>query len=197
MAQFDFNMYILNVTPDQVLSFSNTLIDGAIHIRITLNPTITSCPYCGGPVKLKEYSSHTFNHLPIAGHPSVIVWRRRRYVCKDCSRSFSETNPFGPETLPRGTELLLLLSCYMPTVSLPSLVIHFPKVLALMNYIPIWLSMAVHILPYLPTTFTDLSVISSRTVPSALFPNTSNRSLWKKGNACDSLPSIFGSHIKT
>ena len=41
MAQFDFNMYILNVTPDQVLSFSNTLIDGAIHIRITLNPTIT------------------------------------------------------------------------------------------------------------------------------------------------------------
>ena len=97
MAQFDFNMYILNVTPDQVQSFSNNLVDGAIHIRITLNPTISSCPYCGGPVKLKEYSSHTFNHLPIAGHPSVIVWRRRRYVCKDCSRSFSETNPFGPE----------------------------------------------------------------------------------------------------
>ncbi len=97
MAQFDFNTYVLNVTQDQVQSVSVTYIDDIIQIHITLKPTVSSCPYCGGPVKLKEYSFHSFNHLPIAGHPSVIVWKRRRYVCKDCRKSFSEQNPFGPE----------------------------------------------------------------------------------------------------
>ena len=97
MAQFDFNTYVLNVTQDQIQSASVAHVDDIIQIHITLKPAVTSCPYCSGPVRLKEYSSHSFNHLPIAGHPSVIVWRRRRYVCKDCWKTFSEPNPFGPE----------------------------------------------------------------------------------------------------
>lgn len=97
MAQFDFNTYVLNVTQDQIQSASVAHVDDIIQIHITLKPTVSLCPYCGDTVRLKEYSSHSFNHLPIAGHPSVIVWRRRRYVCKECWKTFSEPNPFGPE----------------------------------------------------------------------------------------------------
>lgn len=110
MAHFDFNTYILNVTYDQVQSFSNALVDGVIQFRITLNPTVSSCPYCGGPVRLKEYSSHSFNHLPVAGHPSLIVWKRRRYACKDCGRSFSEANPFGPEKFHQSYAVLMSIA---------------------------------------------------------------------------------------
>ena len=35
--------------------------------------------------------------MDIAGIPSVIDWKRTRYICKDCQRTFSETSPFGPE----------------------------------------------------------------------------------------------------
>ena len=175
MAQFDFNMYILNVTPDQVLSFSNTLIDGAIHIRITLNPTIT-------------------------------LWRRRRYVCKDCSRSFSETNPFGPEKYHQSYAVLDSIAADLRNVHLSFKDIaqrHRTSTSLVLLYADSFLAVPRNTLPEslgideIHSNMADLSVISSRTVPSALFPNTSNRSLWKKGNACDSLPSIFGSHIKT
>lgn len=47
--------------------------------------------------KIKDYSSYSYNHLNVAGIPSVIDWTRRRYVCKECGKSFSEPSPFGPE----------------------------------------------------------------------------------------------------
>ena len=72
-------------------------INGIIHIRIKLQPSVDSCIFCGGPVILKDYGHHSFNHLPVFGHSSVIDWIRRRYVCKDCHRTFSEPNSFGPE----------------------------------------------------------------------------------------------------
>ena len=97
MAHFDFNTIILNVADDQIESRTSVMIDGTVHIRVKLIPAVSSCPYCGGPVKLKDYSSHSFNHLPAFGYPTVIDWTRRRYLCKHCGRSFSEPNPFGPE----------------------------------------------------------------------------------------------------
>lgn len=98
MATDDFIMRTLNLTHDQIQSLSTAVIRGnlIIHIQLTALKT-TACPFCGGPVKTKGYSHHEYNHLDIAGTPSRIDWKRRRYVCKDCSRSFSEENPFGPE----------------------------------------------------------------------------------------------------
>ena len=98
MATDDFIMRTLNLTPDQVLFLSTVIINQImiIHIQLKSLPGIT-CPFCGGPVKIKDYSHHSYNHLDIAGTPSRIDWKRRRYVCKDCGRSFSEGNPFGPE----------------------------------------------------------------------------------------------------
>lgn len=98
MATDDFITHTLNLTPDQILFLSTVIIDKTMIIRIQLqSPTGISCPFCGGPVKIKGYTHHSYNHLDIAGTPSKIEWKRRRYVCKDCRRSFPEANPFGPE----------------------------------------------------------------------------------------------------
>ena len=56
-----------------------------------------SCPYCGGKSSGNGTRKRTYNHLPMGGTPSLIIWKRRRYLCNDCGKSFVEDNPFGPE----------------------------------------------------------------------------------------------------
>ena len=98
MATDDFIIHALNLERRQIQTISTFLLKGVLIIFIQL--TIMSgieCPYCGGPVKIKGYSIREYNHLDIAGTPSRIRWKRRRFVCKHCGHSFSEANPFGPE----------------------------------------------------------------------------------------------------
>ena len=97
MAVFDCSTYILNVPQDSIESFSTYRSDNVLHICVRLRPDSPVCPCCGGASKIKGYSSYSYNHLDIAGIPSIIDWKRRRYVCRDCGKSFSEVSPFGPE----------------------------------------------------------------------------------------------------
>ena len=89
----------LNLNDDSIFDIHTVKTnDGFLHIHITLKDTHPLCPYCSGRSTVKGYKTRTYNHLPLAGFPSLIVWNRRRYRCKDCLRTFSEENPFGPET---------------------------------------------------------------------------------------------------
>lgn len=97
MAINDFIISTLNVTDDSIESFSISKTNHILHIAVKLKPSFPSCPCCGGDTKIKGYSNYSYNHLDIAGTQSVIDWRRRRYECKDCGKTFSETSPFGPE----------------------------------------------------------------------------------------------------
>lgn len=97
VANNDFIIISLNLVPNQIHQLSTVMINGIMHIRITLTSTVVCCPYCGGKANIHGYSARTYNHLPIFGHPSVIEWKRRRYRCKDCRMTFMEDNPFGPE----------------------------------------------------------------------------------------------------
>ncbi len=98
MANQDFIMHMLNLKPDQIQLLSVVIIQEIMVIQIQLSAlTGVTCPFCGGPVKIKGYTNHTYNHLDIAGKQSRIDWKRRRYICKDCGRTFMEHNPFGPE----------------------------------------------------------------------------------------------------
>ena len=96
MAIYDFITSTLNVSQDSIESFTTTTIDRTYHLNIKLKPSYPECPFCGGPSKIKGYSNYSYNHMDIAGTPSIIHWKRTRYVCKDCSKSFSEESPFGP-----------------------------------------------------------------------------------------------------
>lgn len=102
----DFIIMTLNISADHVESFNPRKVDGVIYLDITLKPTHPECPYCGGNVVSKGFSEHRYNHLSYGGFPTVIVWKRRRYKCKDCGKSFSEENPFGPENFHQTYALL-------------------------------------------------------------------------------------------
>jgi transposase len=49
------------------------------------------CPYCGGvEVGIKERPRVRVRDLSFAGRVMHLVWRKRRYACRDCGRSFTE-----------------------------------------------------------------------------------------------------------
>lgn len=51
------------------------------------------CPHCGGTdVHIKERPRVRVRDLPIAGRPTRLVWRKRRYRCTECGRTFTETH---------------------------------------------------------------------------------------------------------
>ncbi len=97
MAIDDFITSTLNLASDSIDSFDSVRENNLLRLYITLNDSHPECPYCGGRSKSKGYTVRTYNHLPMGGTPSVIIWKRRRYTCKDCGRTFTESNPFGPE----------------------------------------------------------------------------------------------------
>ena len=89
MAINDFIISTLNVSDDMIFSIDTHKSSDKLHILIKLNDTHPTCPCCGGHTKIKDYSSYSYNHLDVAGIPSIIDWTRRRYVCKECGKSFS------------------------------------------------------------------------------------------------------------
>lgn len=97
MAINDFIISTLNVSDDMIFSIDTHKSSDKLHILIKLNDTHPTCPCCGGHTKIKDYSSYSYNHLDVAGIPSIIDWTRRRYICKECGKSFSEPSPFGQE----------------------------------------------------------------------------------------------------
>ena len=108
MAINDFIISTLNVIDDMIFSIDTHKSSDKLHIIIKLNETHSTCPCYGGYTKIKDYSSYSYNHLDVAGIPSVIDWMRRRYVCKECGKSFSEPSPFGPENF---HQLYAVLQC--------------------------------------------------------------------------------------
>lgn len=97
MANEHFIISTLNIPENRIKDIQVFQLNGVFHFRITLTQEDTRCPFCRGQTSVKEYKQRTYNHLPFAGIPSVIDWQRRRFVCKDCRKTFSESNPFGPE----------------------------------------------------------------------------------------------------
>ena len=46
--------------------------DQKFYIQVELVPEYPECPFCGGKVKIKDHSRYKYNHMDIAGIPSVI-----------------------------------------------------------------------------------------------------------------------------
>lgn len=106
MAINDFITSTLNLKVDQLDAFDCVRKDDILNLYITLRDNHPDCMYCNGKTVGKGYTHRSYNHLPMAGTPSVIKWKRRRYVCKDCGKSFVEDNPFGPEAFHQTYALL-------------------------------------------------------------------------------------------
>lgn len=62
-------------------------------LQVELLARAVTCPRCGGcQLRVKERPRVRVRDLPIAGRPTWLVWRKRRYRCGDCARTFTETH---------------------------------------------------------------------------------------------------------
>jgi transposase len=70
---------------------------GSLELAVELPRVPVACPHCGviGAV-VKERSLVRVRDLPIAGRATVLAWRKRRFFCRACRRSFSERAPALP-----------------------------------------------------------------------------------------------------
>jgi transposase len=66
---------------------------GRLDLEVELCERAASCRHCGGvEVCVKERPRVFVRDLPIAGTVTRLVWRKRRYRCGDCGRTFTETH---------------------------------------------------------------------------------------------------------
>jgi transposase len=64
-----------------------------LDLEVELVARAGCCPYCGrGSVDVKERPAVRVRDLPVAGRVTHLVWRKRRYRCRECRRSFTESH---------------------------------------------------------------------------------------------------------
>ena len=92
---FNFITNLLNIKPKDVKDFKIISLNGETQFHITLFPDEDSCPYCGGKIKGHGYADpKRINHPILTDKNSVIIFKRNRYLCTECLKTFSGKNPF-------------------------------------------------------------------------------------------------------
>lgn len=69
--------------------------DDFIQLCIELPVKEHICPRCGNPTsRVHDYYERSFNHVKVGTTPTKVYYNRRRYLCTNCKKRFSETNSF-------------------------------------------------------------------------------------------------------
>jgi transposase len=85
-----FNLKEEDLEYHQLIHHQNKVI-----VTIQLKRKHIVCPICGGhSIGIKDYRKRTIVHSVLNGVECKLVYRRRRYSCKTCQKSFNEKNPF-------------------------------------------------------------------------------------------------------
>ena len=64
-----------------------------LDLQVELIARAHACPHCGGgELRVKERPLVRVRDLPIAGRSTRLMWRKRRYRCGGCARTFTETH---------------------------------------------------------------------------------------------------------
>jgi transposase len=72
-------------------------VGGQLDLEVELAARAGCCPGCGrGSLEVKERPRVRVRDLPIGGRRTELVWRKRRFVCRSCCRTFTEQHPELP-----------------------------------------------------------------------------------------------------
>ena len=93
----DFTTSVLNLSPSQIESIDTVCSEDRVRIYLKLKNKHPNCPYCAGLSSSKGITDYNFIIPDIAGKSAEVLWKRRRYFCRDCGKTFSEDNIFTPE----------------------------------------------------------------------------------------------------
>lgn len=86
---------ILNIDLKDLEDFLSYSKDGILYHDFTLKRRETLCPNCGSySCNIKEYKVRKIKHSAYNQRNCVLLYHARRFVCKDCGRTFYEPNPF-------------------------------------------------------------------------------------------------------
>ena len=68
-----------------------------LEIEVELTLEAGCCRWCGrASLKVKDRPVVRFRDLPVAGRVTWLLWRKRRFSCEACGRTFTETHPALP-----------------------------------------------------------------------------------------------------
>ena len=74
--------------------FNNTK---TLSIMIELPRKNHICPCCQNKTdKVHDYRNQVIKDIPAFGKPTVLILRKRRYICADCGKRFFEKNTWLP-----------------------------------------------------------------------------------------------------
>ena len=72
-------------------------VGGRLDLEVELAARAGCCPRCGrASLEVKDRPRVRVRDLPIAGRVTYLVWRKRRYRCAACGRTFTESDPELP-----------------------------------------------------------------------------------------------------
>lgn len=91
MIQNDYIINLLNLQ-DKDIVVDNIQCGEVITIFIHKNKAeLVCCNACGSVnIAINCYVPRTIKYLKIAGFKSIIKYRQKRYICKDCKKTFNE-----------------------------------------------------------------------------------------------------------
>ena len=94
--------------------------DSFLKIFIQSRPSVQICPVCGCKTRrIHDYRSQQIRDIPSQGKHVFLILRKRRYVCPDCGRRFTESYSFLPSYHRRTKRLsFYLVSLLRQTFSL-------------------------------------------------------------------------------
>ena len=95
LPQTDFITALFNVHPDEIESLETFKQDSTFHYHIRLKLKKLTCPYCSESSISHGQKERIIHHPNLIDFDGVIHYYARRYICKDCQRTFFETNPFS------------------------------------------------------------------------------------------------------
>ena len=89
----DFIISSLNVREDEIKSIDTYVKDGVITIELELISNTRDCPYCSGPLKIKDYRKTKIIIGDFNNHQTVVIHKKCRYVCKECNKTLTKKSP--------------------------------------------------------------------------------------------------------
>lgn len=87
--QTDFNITLFNVHPDEIKSLEAFKQESTFHYHFRLKLKKLTCPYCGESTISHGQKERIIHHPNLIDFDGIIHYYSRRYLCKDCQKTFS------------------------------------------------------------------------------------------------------------
>ena len=86
----------LGIDAADVEEISTIATEEGVAVHVYLAPQGNECPHCRSRrVESKGRKPRKQSHSLFLSRPTLFVYHQRRYICRECGRTFNEPNPFA------------------------------------------------------------------------------------------------------